>query len=57
MSNEDHSLTILLGEPGEQIKNKGGILNIQISCRFIGQDNLRLIGEGAGDSHSLLLAT
>jgi len=52
----DHNRRSLLVDLFEEADDFKGELGIEISRRFIGQDNRRVVDDGASDGHSLLLA-
>ena len=56
MGHEHHGLTVFLREPGQQIKHERGIFYVEITRRFVGQNNRRLIRERTGHRDALLLA-
>ena len=40
----------------EQREDRFGRLGIQVACRFVRDDDGRIVGEGARDGHALLLS-
>ena len=45
------------GELAQQPEHDGSVLGVEIAGRLIGEDELRVVYQGAGDRESLLLAT
>jgi hypothetical protein len=53
---EDDRLAVVLGQAGQDVEDERGVLDVQVARRLVGQDDCRLVGEGAGDGDPLLLA-
>jgi hypothetical protein len=52
---EDDGLAVVLGEPGQDVEDEGGVLDVQVSRGLVRQDDARLVRECARDGDPLLL--
>ncbi len=54
---QEQRFSFFLDDALEQLEGAPGILAVEISRGFIGEDHARIISERARDRHALLLAT
>ena len=54
MCHDDESLALVTAQPPDEIVEHIAIGAVQISRRFIGQHNQRVIDQGTGYGHALL---
>lgn len=57
VGNDEDGAIALVGEVAELVKELGGILKVEVTGRFIGEDDIGIIDEGAGDGDPLAFAS